>query len=553
MSNASEARHACTLEASFATLPVGATPKLHEMTFVSSALQRQTQTTASARIVTGAQIASRKRIGLGGGGSVPDELSYGGMVVQVVSSLITGTSPATIGGATNAFTNISVGDWVRFYRPGSANNGYWFVTAKGGSNDTLTVVGEHGATITTESAGSEAEIAVDSEYDMRWLSVLRAPVWTKAIDVGCVSYFAVSAAGKLQRAAISLSETGVFAIIGNKLNRSSGDWTAAPIKIGMKILIAGFATAANNGLKTVVTVTATDIGFADNLVNEATPGGAVTVNANFVTDGFIPGMLVKVSGFATASNNDIFRVTDVATTLMTLSVAMTTESAPAGQVRIKGGSYILNDTNQHTFFIEREQADAAAGLFQRALGMQVGAVNVGVTRGIGTTNWTYVGSDVQHGFSVTAGTGTDHASSTNEVFNGVENVRRVRIDDVAMGTFPTAFDVTIANNAAPREGLGSLGAVSLRNGQMDATINVTAYYEDDTLPMLNQDFDDVKVSVIFDGSQGEALALDVLAANVLSAPVTTPGNNQDCTVQASFGAKRDATLLKTVRVTRWPN
>lgn len=557
MSNASESRLAGTLEASFGVLPAGATPKLHELTVVTADLTRQNDSVTSDRIITGAQPGDRVQTRVGGGGSLSDELSYGGMIVQIVTGQISFTSPATITGPNGTFTSVNVGDWVRVARPGSANNGYWFVTAKGGSDQTLTVVGEHGATLTTESAGSECEVAVDYEQDIRLCGVLRATSWSKAVDVACSNYFSVNGSGQLARTAISLSQTGVFAVVANKLNRNDtgggGSWVTDGIKIGMKILIAGFATAGNNGLKTVLTVTAADIGFAESLTNEATPGGAVTVKADFISDGYEAGMLLKTSGWATSSNNDIFRITTVETNKLTFTVAMATESAPAGQVRLKGGSYILNGTHQHTFFIERDQSDVTAGLFQRGSGMYMASFGVRVDRGIAKTSWNVFGANFEHGFTATAGTGTDHPSNPSQVLNGVEHTRRLRIDDAPIGTFTTDLSLDIANGAAPREAHGSRGAIGIRQGRISGDMRVTAYYEDADLVTLNQDWTDFTASIIFDGPNGEAIAFDFLAANMLNAATPIPGNEQDCYVNASIGAKRDATLLRTLRVTRWPN
>src|SRR5688572_19414130 len=116
MANASEVTFALTLEPSFGVAPTGATPKLLDSHFTSANLTPQIQSTTSRRIVRGAQVADRVRTSRGGGGTIDDELSYGGMIVEINTGQISATSPGTFTGPSTTFANVSVGDWVRYYR-----------------------------------------------------------------------------------------------------------------------------------------------------------------------------------------------------------------------------------------------------------------------------------------------------------------------------------------------------------------------------------------------------------------------------------------------------
>jgi len=467
MGSANAALVTIARERTYGNLASG-TPKMCEVRTSDMSLTPQTSFTTSREIRSDGQIADRVMTDLMAGGNINGELSYGGNLVTVTSGQISANSGTSKFSAPNTtFANIAVGDWIQFHRPGSANNGYWYVTAKGGSDQDLTVVGEGTATLATETAGSEAEIAVLSEFDARLQGLLRSSGWTKPIDVSAANYFSIDGSGKIARTAISVSWTSRLSVDGSgRLADSSSGFVSAGFKAGMQIVIGGFSTAGNNGRKTIATVAAGLITFVnETLTTESSPVGAVTIAADFVNDGFAVGDWIKTTGWATSANNTYVRVTAVAAGTLTVLPALTTESAPAGTVYVRGGSFIKNGTHDSSFQVETQQTDettlfdVASGQFPNDATFQIG------TKSINGVQMSFVGKTVDPDNVATVGTGSNRAATTSDVMNAISHVIAVRENDTALGTYARSVSLRIASNRFARDAIANLGPIGYARDQ----------------------------------------------------------------------------------------
>lgn len=567
MSDASSVRLAISREVSFAaTHPVN--PVLQAMRFNNESIEKATASVQSEEIVTGRQVSDEIRTDINATGQINRHFAFGGFTTRKqLGAIAAVASTQRFTAPNNSFQLINQGDWIRYYRAGSSNNGYWFVNAKGSSHEYLQVSGpsprpgKAERTLVDESAGSEAEIAVDDEFDLQLAAAVQSLGWTNDIFMGATgSIFSVDGAGKVSRSAVSLNQTGVFSIDGaGKLARndtgSGGSFITDGIKIGMKLLIAGFAGALNNGLHTVLTVTAGVVGFgadgnAEALTTESSPGTAVTVKSDFVSDGYAVGMWVRLSGFATSTNNGLHRLTAVTATKLTCAVALTTE-APAGQVRIHAGSFVKNGSECPSFLIEKDYSDRSTDEFDRMTGMCVNTFNLSFqAKAASSCGFGYMGKNVLPS-GATAGTGSNRPAGTTTIMDALANVTDIKMDDALLGTFAQQVSLALSNNLFDESAIANLGPIRIGSGQFSGSGEFNLYFENHDIVDLNDNWTKVKLAFTFTDAATSIYHFYFPSVLIKRVSKPTQGNNQSLYQRAQFQALRDATLLETARITRW--
>jgi hypothetical protein len=138
--------------------------------------------------------------------------------------------------------------------------------------------------------------------------------------------------------------TGSIANLGASATgytRVGGSFVSDGFLVGQTIGVCGFHQAANNGLHTITGVTATTLTVTGGNVLEAgTPAGAAGVysatttgyarnTGSFVTDGFVTGMTIRVTGFTKPENNGLATVGAVTATTMAVTKTPATAVEPA--------------------------------------------------------------------------------------------------------------------------------------------------------------------------------------------------------------------------------
>lgn len=106
--------------------------------------------------------------------------------------------------------------------------------------------------------------------------------------------------------------------------------------VGMQVNASGFTNAANNGLSTVTSVangasrsTSSTVRFAATAANTYT-----RTSGSFVTDGFLIGDVVTVTGFLTSTNNGEANVLGVTATTLTVDSATVLEAGTTGSTTL---------------------------------------------------------------------------------------------------------------------------------------------------------------------------------------------------------------------------
>lgn len=306
-----------------------------------------------------------------------------------------------------------------------------------------------------------------------------------------------------------------------------------PFKANMLVNFTGFGVAANNGIKTVASSTATTIVTSEATADEAAPPtgakghvvgasfGAgdltLTMNGNiptlnttagdFTVFGLIEGEWIYIGDDNAqnrfASQNSGFAriaVGGLKAKTLTLDKTTWTPTADAGTgktIRLYFGTVTRNESNpalikQRSYTIERQLGNDSSGLPQSQLVM--GCVPNQLTLNIPgqdklNADMGFIGVDQQ----TRKGTdglmyGQRNTLPSTDAYNTTSDVNRISLSVVDNTTstpakvfsFVTTMTLTINNNVSAAKAVGKLGAIGMNVGNIDVGGAITAYFQDTT-------------------------------------------------------------------------
>lgn len=339
-------------------------------------------------------------------------------------------------------------------------------------------------------------------------------------------------------------------------------------KAGYLIKASGFSNAANNGVKTVASATATTVVVTETVVDEATPpanarfevvgfkGTAADLSiavvsgipslvsaaaVDFTTLGLTLGEWVWVGGDAVGSkfvNNQGFaRISAISATALTFD---DTEWAPVNEagtgltIQLFFGTVIRNEKTpslikRRSYQIERtlgEGPEAENPGDQQAEYLE-GAVSNELTLNIPqadklNADLTFVACDNTHrsgavGDKLKSATlGTLVSGLGEDGFNTSSDVRRIKMAIVdpttsrptALFGFVTEANLSIANGVTPNKAVGVMGAIDTSAGNFVVSGSVTAYFTSVAAIRAIRNNADVGISEIIT-SQNAGMIFDI--------------------------------------------
>lgn len=366
--------------------------------------------------------------------------------------------------------------------------------------------------------------------------------------------------------------------------------TGASFVVGQLALFSGFGVAGNNGVFRCTQASATVPRFVGaGLTDETVPPAAARVQVcgfrgasaditatatglgstalDFTTLGLQAGEWVKVGGdtagsqFATAANNSWARVssatapTATAVTFDILPVGWGVDAGTGKTIEVYTGDFVKNGTTQRSFTIEAQQQDIAAPSYEYFTGEQLDQLALTLKAGaVISGTYTFTGQGTPTAGTVRTAGATDVAAPTFSVLNAASNVGRLAMNGVVVGSpsYLMEIGLDLKNNLAGQSALNNIAPVGIRNGEINLSGALNAYFGD--LVLLNAVLADSDTSLMFrtgrsDGNR-ESLLFDVPAAKVSgTAPVS--GKNADRMFTGSFAAKKHATLGFTISGARY--
>lgn len=285
----------------------------------------------------------------------------------------------------------------------------------------------------------------------------------------------------------------------------------AALAEGTLVYAAGFALAANNGLKTVGAGSTTTEISATGLAVEASPPaeariyvvghaaavGDISVNANgqlasttlnFTTLGLVKGQYIYVDGFTQTVTSKMARVESVTNNLITLDNSeFVTEAGTGKTVRIFVSSFVRNVPVDSADYVKTEytmearyNTDPVIYEYARAVAANQMTINAPLTEKM-TMDLTFVAQDLSEPVETPLPGSGYIEFVANEAYNTVTNLNRVRltgIDDSGLSTYLKDVTVTVNNNVSGENVLGVMGAAFTNLGNLEVTMDTETVMTD---------------------------------------------------------------------------
>jgi len=319
-------------------------------------------------------------------------------------------------------------------------------------------------------------------------------------------------------------------------------------KAGLLVKGEGFSVAANNGLKTVVSATASTVVVSDALVNETPAAGAkltavgfqfgsadvnvsVTGNipsltcttADFTTLGLNVGEWIFIGGDTTgttfANNVGFARIKTIATKAIVFddtTFASVTETGTGKTIRIFFGSVLKNENTsalikRKSYNVERQlgygvsETEVQAEYLEGAVANEF-TLNVPQADKL-NADLTFVACDNTHRSGDTDDEikdGTRISALGEDAFNTSSDIYRIKMSllDPTDATPTVLFGyiseatITINNNVTPNKAVGVLGAFDTSAGNFDIGGSITAYFTTVSAVQAVRQNSDVGISTI---------------------------------------------------------
>lgn len=213
---------------------------------------------------------------------------------------------------------------------------------------------------------------------------------------------------------------------------------------------------------------------------------------------------------------------------------------------------LTNGTTQSSFSIEREHADLAQFVLYR--GMTPNTLELNLQSGaIVTGSFGFMGKD-QAALSGTTGLpGSPTASLTNDIMNAVSGVGDILEGGSEItGTFIKSLSLSVNNNLRARDGIGTLGSVSIGSGTLGITGKMSVYFANATL--YNKFLAGTRTSLAFTISDvdGNEYEWEIPALKFSEGTIQAGSKDADSMVDLGFTAIMDTVSGKMIRITRTP-
>jgi hypothetical protein len=292
--------------------------------------------------------------------------------------------------------------------------------------------------------------------------------------------------------------------------------------------------------------------FTPGVYAAGTAGAAVTATTITAQTG-TPFTNVPVGSWiklyrATGTVTYFALVTGVTGTILTVSAA-----TPLAVFNTAAGDTITslavsNGTTQGSFSLEVGHTDI--NQYRLYKGFSPNKVSLSLQSGqIVTGSFDFMGMNAT--ITGTSAMGAVVGSQTNSPMNAVTGVGTLLEGGVALtGTYMKTLSIDITNNLRGQDAIGVLGYAGIATGSVAVTGSVQVYFNDAT--MMNKLINNTKTSLAFyiKDSAGNAYGFNLPSVKFSSGKVNAAGLNQDTMVDLQFTAYMDATLLKTIIITK---
>lgn len=495
-------------EVTFKTTPD--TPAWQILRFKSEDMKADKGTAASEEIRSDRQLSDLAMVSLAAGGGFQYELSYGTYSTLIAAAL--GTTAVVV----NQTGVMSLDD----------------------SSETLTKIGVKATGLLTGTdAPSDGEEFVIGAKTYVAKTALTAPETENEVLIG------ISLATFLDNLKAAVNDAG-----GTPGTDYGSDTTANATVTATTNTATTQAfeaiTAGTAGNLLATTTDAVDLSWGATTL---TGGEAATWT---VTP--IAGQFIKVTGSATAANNGVKLVVSVSASVITCAAGSFTADTVQEHITIRGTAY-KNGVSLPSFSIERKTVNqAAADYFQRYAGMGVNEWSLNIVTGkIATGAFQFTGSTPSVSDAAIAGA-TYAAATTSQVQNATSHVTRIYLDGALNTEHLMGLEFTINNNLRAKPEVGSATPFELGNGEFNASGKVDAYFKDNGLYQKMIEHTYAAVAWFTQDTAGNGMGFHFPKISYNPADPNVSGKNNDIMLNLPFQAIMDPVSGSTFVFTEIP-
>ena len=299
----------------------------------------------------------------------------------------------------------------------------------------------------------------------------------------------------------SVIATCAIANSGQTITAASGTPFAAIAATNPKhILVAGSGTAANNGFKTVIAITATVITLAAGSITADDASPALTISVNYVTA--IDNVTVSIAGqvvtattgafssatqgarfvrlanMATPGNNGVKKVVSCTATVLTLATGSLT-GANTGNVCTVQCNYIRTGTTYVSHVFQKEFLDIPHYVIFTGMGVESFDLKLDAKKQA-FASFAFMGYKGQSR-TATINTLAAIAASSNIAINSASNIGTLTKDGSNSLNPVKAVNLKVNNNLRERPVIGDLGSMQHGVGASQITGQVDVYFNNKEL------------------------------------------------------------------------
>lgn len=376
---------------------------------------------------------------------------------------------------------------------------------------------------------------------------------------------------------------------------------------GALIFASGFSDSANNGLKTVDSVSSGVVSVSETLVDDGTPssdakivvvgvqGAAGDIDVDnagtlpaltsttldLTTLGLIVGEWIRTGGdsastsFSNAANNGFCRIRSIAANRIEfdkVEVAMVTEASTTETIQIFFGRVLKNElgslVKRRTYQIERslgapDDAFPAQIQSEYVVGCTPSELNINLpSADKATFDVSFVGINTEQRDAATGlKAGNRPALEESDAFNTSSDFSRIKLAKVIDGNpapedlfaFAEEMTITLSNNLSENKALGVLGSFDISAGTLALSGSMTAYFANVDAVAAVTNNDDITLDVHM-AKQNSGITIDL---PLISLGDGRPNVEQDVAIKlplnmdAASGAKIDSALDYTMMMIFW--
>lgn len=270
---------------------------------------------------------------------------------------------------------------------------------------------------------------------------------------------------------------------------------------------------------------------------------------SFITDGFVAGQWVKVTGFTSAENNGIFKLSLVEAADLSVVETTATTEAEGDTVTIKAKMFrngtglvlgVAPTAPLPAIVFEKQYTDLTT-IFEAYYGCRFNQLTMTLNaQQILTMTWSVLGKTMEQGTATRSSTAVV-AANTNTVMNATSNVIVIEEGGTTLTVPVTAITLTFKNNLRQLNQVGSKFPFEQGTGWFQVEGKVTAFFSDQTLrnKMINHTSSSLRL--LMTDAAGNSIVITIPKLRFTAGSPTIAGANQNVMVELDFAGYYDQT------------